>query len=74
LVLHREEFTWPRVSPRAPVRSYSWNLKFGIWKFNSPCGPHRFTHHLWFRFEISKSGFTGWSVFCCTCRRPVSPL
>jgi hypothetical protein len=23
LVLHREEFAWPRVSPRAPVRSYS---------------------------------------------------
>ncbi len=22
LVLHREEFAWPRVSPRAPVRSY----------------------------------------------------
>ena len=22
LVLHREEFTWPRMSPRAPVRSY----------------------------------------------------
>src|SRR5829696_2860807 len=22
LVLHREEFTWPRLSPRAPVRSY----------------------------------------------------
>jgi len=25
LVLHREEFAWPRMSPRAPVRSYSWN-------------------------------------------------
>jgi len=23
LVLHREEFAWPRMSPRAPVRSYS---------------------------------------------------
>jgi len=22
LVLHREEFAWPRMSPRAPVRSY----------------------------------------------------
>jgi hypothetical protein len=22
LVLHREEFAWPRLSPRAPVRSY----------------------------------------------------
>jgi len=54
LVLHREEFAWPRMSPRAPVRSYSfqiWDFKFEI----SPCGPHRFTHHLCFRFEISKS-------------------
>jgi len=23
LVLHREEFAWPRMSPHAPVRSYS---------------------------------------------------
>jgi hypothetical protein len=22
LVLHREEFAWPRMSPHAPVRSY----------------------------------------------------
>ena len=42
------------------------NLKLEI----SPCGPHRFTHHLCFRFEISESERTGWSVLCCTCRRP----
>src|SRR5712691_5291168 len=35
LVLHCEEFAWPRVSPLAPVRSYI-----------KPHGPHRFTHHL----------------------------
>ena len=26
LVLHREEFAWPRMSPRAPVRSYSFQI------------------------------------------------
>src|SRR5215207_5731140 len=35
LVLHREEFAWPRMSPHAPVRSY----------FKPRGGPHRFTHH-----------------------------
>src|SRR6266704_321638 len=35
LVLHCEEFAWPRVSPRAPVRSY----------FKPLAEPHRFTHH-----------------------------
>jgi len=35
LVLHCEEFTWPRVSPRVPVRSY----------IKLPAEPHRFTHH-----------------------------
>ena len=54
LVLHREEFAWPRMSPHAPVRSYSFsNLEFQF--ETSPYGPHRFTHHLRFRFEISKS-------------------
>ena len=27
LVLHREEFAWPRMSPRAPVRSYSSQIR-----------------------------------------------
>jgi len=35
LVLHCEEFTWPRMSPHAPVRSYIKPLT----------EPHRFTHH-----------------------------
>src|SRR5436853_4112403 len=35
LVLHCEEFAWPCVSPRAPVRSYIKPL----------AEPHRFTHH-----------------------------
>src|SRR5438093_13555643 len=35
LVLHREEFAWPRMSPHAPVRSY----------IKPACRPHRFTHH-----------------------------
>jgi len=35
LVLHREEFAWPRVSPHAPVRSY----------IKPETRPHRFTHH-----------------------------
>ena len=30
LVLHREEFAWPRVSPPAPVRSYFCDLKSQI--------------------------------------------
>jgi hypothetical protein len=36
LVLHCEEFAWPRMSPHAPVRSY----------IKPENGPHRFTHHL----------------------------
>jgi len=35
LVLHCEEFAWPRLLPSAPVRSY----------FKPASGPHRFTHH-----------------------------
>jgi hypothetical protein len=45
LILHREEFAWPRLSPNAPVRSYF-----------KPCGSHHFTHHPLqvsdFKFEI----------------------
>jgi len=35
LVLHCEEFAWPRVLPHAPVRSY----------IKPETRPHRFTHH-----------------------------
>ena len=35
LVLHCEEFAWPRMSPHAPVRSY----------IKPANGPHHFTHH-----------------------------
>src|SRR6266403_5436236 len=49
LVLHREEFAWPRMLPCAPVRSYS----FQILNLKLAFRPHRFTHHLDFRNEIS---------------------
>jgi len=39
LVLHCEEFAWPRMSPHAPVRSYIKPLVLEK-------GPHHFTHHL----------------------------
>ena len=35
LVLHREEFAWPCMSPCTPVRSY----------IKPETRPHRFTHH-----------------------------
>jgi len=55
LVLHREEFAWPRMSPHAPVRSYFWDLKSHIWDLSSPCGPHRFTHHLVSIWDLRRS-------------------
>ncbi len=60
LVLHREEFAWPRMSPHAPVRSY---IKPVAGRTISPITPR-------FRFQILESKRGGWSVFCCTCRRP----
>jgi len=40
----------------------------------SPCGPHHFTHHLrqlrWTPLRWLPWLPVGWSVFCCTCRRP----
>jgi hypothetical protein len=70
LVLHREEFAWPRMSPCAPVRSYSFkfeisNLKLALaGRTVSPITPR-------FGNEISESeSAVGWSVLCCTCRRP----
>ena len=37
----------------------------------SPEGPHRFTHHpLLQHFAVLQSA--GWSLFCCTCRRPAN--
>jgi len=70
LVLHREEFAWPRMSPHAPVRSYS--LKFEISNLKlahlgrtvSPitCGSDLRSQNL---------SRAGWSILCCTCRRPV---
>ena len=39
LVLHHEEFAWPRMSPHAPVRSYIKPRPY------QPRGPHHFTHH-----------------------------
>src|SRR6266536_2143677 len=52
LVLHREEFAWPRVLPRTPVRSYIKPTK----------EPHRFTHHHphFTRFQISRSEVSNW--------------
>jgi len=60
LVLHREEFAWPRVSPRAPVRSYIKPLRA------APFHPSP-------RLQIPDLRIwntVGWSTFCCTCRRP----
>ncbi len=44
LVLHREEFTQPRLLPNALTRSYR---------------------------VISPITFSGWFVFCCTCRHSI---
>ena len=55
LVLHREEFAWPRMSPYAPVRSYFKPLEG---RTVSPITPRR--------------SAVGWSLLCCTCRRPSS--
>ena len=60
LVLHCEEFAWPRMSPRAPVRSYI-----------KPVGPHRFTHHPQ-QQDLKALSPAGWSFLCCTCRRTPS--
>jgi len=60
LVLHREEFAWPRMSPHAPVRSY---IKPFVGRTVSPITSR-------FGFQILESETHGWSVFCCTCRRP----
>src|SRR3954469_3477461 len=55
LVLHREEFTWPRLSPDAPVRSYFKPVRAAPFH-PSPAA------------EAPKSRPAGWSVLCCTCR------
>ena len=60
LVLHREEFAWPRVSPRAPVRSYIKPVRA------APFHPSPLKD---LRSQISDPK-KGWFVFCCTCRRP----
>jgi len=65
LILHREEFAWPRMSPHAPVRSYIKPLRA------APFHPSP-------RLEISdlKSQNpkpVGWCFFCCTCRHRNSP-
>src|SRR5438552_14435500 len=52
-----------RVTTRAGALLLKSDLKF-VRSEISPSGPHRFTHHLCFRFEISKSDRTGWSVLC----------
>ncbi|SRR6266536_1696580 len=65
LVLHCEEFAWPRVSPRAPVRSYF--KPFG--RTVSPITPDvRTILNLKFEVYMRKAG--SWSILCCTCRRP----
>src|SRR5467141_2784809 len=66
LVLHREEFAWPRMSPHAPVRSY---IKPLPGRTVSPITPR-------FGFQILESESTvGWSLLCCTCRHSKgSPL
>src|SRR5215212_9118971 len=57
LVLHREEFTWPRLSPDAPVRSYFKPVRAAPFH-PSPAA------------ESPEGGRpAGWSVLCCTCRR-----
>src|SRR5215210_5776518 len=55
LVLHREEFTWPRLSPDAPVRSYFKPVRAAPFH-PSPAA------------EAPESRPAGWSVLCCTCR------
>ena len=57
LVLHREEFAWPRLSPRAPVRSYFKPVRAAPFH-PSPAVVCRSRRP------------AGWSVLCCTCRRP----
>jgi len=57
LVLHCEEFAWPRVLPRAPVRSYIKPRKGAAPFHPSPAGRN------------SRRGPAGWSVLCCTCRQ-----
>src|SRR6266545_925306 len=61
LVLHREEFAWPRMSPHAPVRSY---FK-PVWA--APLHPSPAVSDLRSQNLIH----AGWSVFCCTCRQPI---
>jgi len=61
LVLHCEEFAWPRMSPRAPVRSYI--KPPAIRKEAAPFHP-----------SPAELFSAGWSVFCCTCRRPTGFL
>jgi len=85
LVLHREEFAWPRMLPSAPVRSYFRdlrseisNLRSEIWDLGSPCGPHRFTHHLvWIwdlKSEISNQTLAGLFSVALVVTRSSSPI
>src|ERR1043166_3130237 len=66
LVLHREEFAWPRVLPRAPVRSYFKASE--LHRMPAPfhpspavisCGP-------------LAARLAGWYALCCPCRRPAT--
>jgi len=62
LVLHREEFAWPRMSPHAPVRSYIKPRR---------AAPFHPSPSVWFvlNFIETRTKPVGWFVFCCTCRR-----
>jgi len=65
LVLHCEEFAWPHVLPRAPVRSYIKPRR------TAPFHPSPFEiSNLKSQISEKLSKTRGWSVFCCTCRRP----
>ena len=76
LVLHREEFAWPRMSPCAPVRSYF--LKFEISNLKLALAGRTVSPITWFESEISirslKSNRAGlFSVALVVARRNQKP-
>jgi len=69
LVLHREEFAWPHMSPCAPVRSYI--KPVGAAPFHpSPRVCDLIAQIAPSRPKSQMQNAVGWSLLCCTCRHP----
>ena len=70
LVLHREEFAWPHVSPHAPVRSYFKPSRAAPFHPSPRVQISDLQSEILFELSREHSKLRGWSVLCCTCRHP----